>query len=119
MFLMHINDNEGLSQKELTKLIRIDKATTTKAIKKLQEDGYVKTTCCCHDKRLHELYLTEKGKNIIPKLQKIIDAFYDTLFEGVSNEDLEEYLRIGSIMEENLCKAVEQIKEEKCCDDKE
>lgn len=119
MFLLHISENEGLSQKDLSQLICIDKGTTTKAIKKLQEEGYVKTTCCCHDKRQHELYLTEKGKTLIPKLEGIIDNFYNTLFKGLSDNDLEDYLRIGSIMETNLCHAVEKIKKEKCCNDKE
>lgn len=119
MFLIHISENEGLSQKDLSHMIRMDKGTTTKAIKKLQEEGYVKTSCCYHDKRQHELYLTDEGKKLIPKLEAIIDNFYNTLFEGISEEDLEEYLRIGSIMENNLCRAVEKIKKEKCCYDKE
>lgn len=115
MFLLHINEHEGLSQKELSQSLRIDKGTTTKAIKKLIEQGLITCSCSCYDKRQHEVYVTEKGKEILPKLEQIINDFYSQLCQGLSHEDLEIYMNISTTMEKNLCRAVESIKKEKCC----
>ena len=41
IFLINIERNLGISQKELTKLVMIDKATTAKALKKLEENDYI------------------------------------------------------------------------------
>jgi len=41
VFLVKIHENPGISQKELSKLVKIDKATTAKALKKLEQKGYI------------------------------------------------------------------------------
>ena len=37
IFLINIARHEGINQKDLTNLVKIDKATTAKALKKLEE----------------------------------------------------------------------------------
>ena len=37
MFLIHLYKNDGISQEELSELVNIDKGTTAKAIRKLEE----------------------------------------------------------------------------------
>jgi len=118
MFLLRISENEGLSQKELSQLLHIDKGTTTKAVKKLEEGGFVTTQCCCHDKRQHELYLTDSGRAILPKLREITDNFYEILCKGLSEEEMACFHNTLLTMEKNLCNAVGRLKKENCCHDK-
>lgn len=37
-FLLNIYENQGISQKELSNLVKTDKATTAKALKRLEEE---------------------------------------------------------------------------------
>ena len=55
-------ENEGISQKELSEYLYVGKSTTAKAVKNLVKNHYVEVKKDEHDKRVHRLYLTKKGK---------------------------------------------------------
>ena len=40
MFLLELYIEDGRNQEELSKVLKIDKGTTARAIKKLEEEGY-------------------------------------------------------------------------------
>lgn len=70
-FLLTIHRNEGMTQKELGGLLRVEKATTAKAVRKLIELGYVYKNEDELDRRNYRLYLTEQGKQAVPTLLEI------------------------------------------------
>ena len=72
MFFIHIAQEEGISQKELSRKLAIDKATTAKSIKKLTELGYISAIRNEKDKRSYNLYLTDHGREIQPEVRTII-----------------------------------------------
>ncbi|HWJ03616.1 MAG TPA: MarR family transcriptional regulator, partial [Verrucomicrobiae bacterium] len=51
IFLMTLFRKGGISQEELSCYLRIDKGTTAKAIKKLEDGGYIKRETDLKDKR--------------------------------------------------------------------
>ena len=65
LFLMMINEHEGITMKQLSALGSFDKGTTTKGINKLESIGYVRLEVDPHDKRSKLIYTTEKAKDII------------------------------------------------------
>ncbi len=69
-FLGTLAQNEGISQKELSAIIKIDKTTTAKALKKLESEGYIFRQQDLDDKRYNRLYLTDKGTEFIPIMRK-------------------------------------------------
>ena len=60
-FLLQLYLQDGMSHDELTEKISVDKATTTRAIKKLESSGYVKMIVHPQDKRKYLIYLTDKA----------------------------------------------------------
>ena len=62
MFLMQLYNKDGISQEELSENLNIDKATTCRAIKKLEEQGLLTRVKDEKDKRAYKLYLTIKFK---------------------------------------------------------
>lgn len=74
-FLMVLAKNDGISQEELSDYIRIDKATTAKAIKKLEDEGYVMRTVDSMDKRAYRVYLTPKGVELLPIIESAVQAW--------------------------------------------
>ncbi|MDE5978163.1 MAG: MarR family transcriptional regulator [Turicibacter sp.] len=85
--LISIADNEGINQRDLTHIIMIDKATTTKALKKLEEEGYIYRQCDEVDRRYNKLFLTEKGHQILPLLTSILVETMEELTIGMSEEE--------------------------------
>lgn len=68
-FFYVISKNEGISQKELSEFLYVGKSTTAKAVKNLMENNYVKRTQDENDHRIYRLYLTERGKEVLPIIE--------------------------------------------------
>lgn len=87
------NKNRGLCQDRLSKMMRIDKTTTAKAIKKLIDLGYIKKERDELDKRFYRIFPTEKAENIYPKILDILRET-DKSVENILTEKEKESLRI-------------------------
>lgn len=61
IFLTRVCENPGINQIDLSNLLKVDKTTTTKAIQKLIDAGYISKTRDDFDKRMWRLYAKEKG----------------------------------------------------------
>ena len=85
-FLMVLQNNEGVSQDHIAQALHIDKATTTRALKKLEKAGYISRQKDTADKRRYNVYLTEKGRDMYPVILKISAEWTDLLLEGISEE---------------------------------
>ena len=73
---------DGLSQEELACLLKIDKGTTARALKRLEDAGYVTRCLDKHDKRVNRVFVTEKGRAIGPKLAELSRTWTDALARG-------------------------------------
>ena len=113
MFLINIERNLGISQKELTKLVMIDKATTAKALKKLEENDYIYRVCNSNDRRYNQLYLTEKAHELMPVIIKVLEEITDELVEGLTDEECEQFSAISDKILCNAISAVEDLRNEK------
>jgi DNA-binding MarR family transcriptional regulator len=87
IFLLTIFANEGISQKALSEQLAIDKATTAKAVGKLETLGYVVRKTSPFDNRYNLLYLTDSGKLIVPKVKKILNELTGLSLAEVSDEE--------------------------------
>jgi DNA-binding MarR family transcriptional regulator len=61
IYLTRICENPGINFIDLTLLLKIDKTSTTKAIQKLEAEGYINRKKDETDQRVIRLYPTEKG----------------------------------------------------------
>ncbi|MBB6678015.1 winged helix-turn-helix transcriptional regulator [Cohnella lubricantis] len=87
IFLMAIAGREGITQKELSESLLIDKTTTAKAIAKLEAEGYVRREANPADNRYQLLYLTEAGRDVVPKVQQGLNQVKSKASKGISDED--------------------------------
>lgn len=110
VFFFEIANNEGLSQKELSERIQIDKTTTTKAIKKLENEGYIYRVSDPSDNRYNNLHLTKKGKDFIPVFNDIMFNLTTILSRGMTDEQREDTIEILNFLLKNTIDAVEDIK---------
>ncbi|MFZ5951515.1 MAG: MarR family winged helix-turn-helix transcriptional regulator [Candidatus Rifleibacteriota bacterium] len=85
-FLMFIGRCGGCSQDEIAKNLCFDKGTTARALKKLEQEGFVRRIVSESDHRRREVFLTEKGKTMRIRLRKMLENWNDKLFEGIPDE---------------------------------
>ena len=85
-FLLLIYENEGISMQQLALMADIDKGTTTKSIRRLDEEGYVEVRTDENDKRVKRLYTTEKCGTIINDLYSMRNEFVNQLMKGLDED---------------------------------
>lgn len=87
MYLMAIAFGEPMTQKALNEKLLIDKTTTAKAIAKLESEGYVRREADPADNRYHLLYLTEEGREVVPKVQEALGRIKNKIRKGMTDEE--------------------------------
>lgn len=86
-FLKEILLNPGINQDQLTTDLKFDKATTARAVKHLEETGYITRRVDTNDRRSYQLYPTQKGLDFGPILKEILVSFDQQLTGGLSDEE--------------------------------
>lgn len=100
-FLMRISENEGISMYDLAHLGHFDKGTVTKAVQKLEEQGYLRIAVDPEDRRIRRLYTTEPAKEVIEGIHTSREDWHDILTAGMSAEDAEQAQLLLAKMAEN------------------
>lgn len=78
----------GISQDKLARLICINKSNIARQAVILEEDGFIERRTSQSDKRVTELYPTEKTKAIMPQIQSILRQWEDLLTEDLNEDEL-------------------------------
>lgn len=91
-FLKKLYVNDGINQEQLAKSLNYSKATSTRAIQKLEEEGYITRKRDVNDKRAYNVFLTDKGKILEPEINKIISEWNAILLTGFENNEKKKYI---------------------------
>lgn len=92
VLLFTLNKKDGQSQKELAKALNIKPATITVMIKRMSKAGLIEKKQNENDKRQSQIYLTEKGKEIVKHVDEIVQRINNQCFSNLTKEE-EEILR--------------------------
>lgn len=94
VFLLNLYKNSGITQEELTEKVKLDKATTARAVKKLEDEGYVSRVKKESDKRAYRLELTEKAENIKEEVYSIMEQWENKVRSCLTKEETEELINL-------------------------
>ncbi len=98
---------EGISQNTLGAILKLDKITVTKGLKGLIDEGYVIKQTGKEDRRLKNLYITEKGCNIKEDIKKILAESTKILSRNFTQEENTIIRELLYKMSQNIYQAVE------------
>lgn len=99
-FIIVLSEEEGITQEELASHFHIDKGTVARAVKKLEEKHYLYRQVDRKNRRRYQIYLTNKGKNAVPKIINIEKEWEDSVCCRYSKEEydqLEDILKILAV----------------------
>jgi DNA-binding MarR family transcriptional regulator len=80
-------EKDGLTQKELTDQLRIRPSSLGELVDKLEQNGYVERRVNENDKRIINVYLTEKGRIFANDMISARQGTVDALFSGLSESE--------------------------------
>ncbi len=91
--LYYIRNYGSATLVELAAYQGVEKPTMSRTIHRLVELGYLETTPT-QDRREKKMQLTALGKEQYEKVRVALDAFEESILEGVSEEELEEAIQM-------------------------
>ena len=107
-FLMVLYRNEGINQECLAHKLMIDKATSARAIKKLEEEGYVTRKIDENDKRSYKIFLTKKGYDLKPIVNQILHEWTNILLTDFNEKEKKTLFELLEKLLKNANKGIEK-----------
>lgn len=92
IFLAELFDEDGRSQDDLTRSTFLNKANTARALKKLEELGYVRRVSDSNDQRVKHTYLEPAAREIEEEFWRIILKWSEILSRDLSGQRQEQLL---------------------------
>lgn len=89
-YLTSIYRNPGISQDRLAKLIYIDKSNVARQTVILEEQGFLTRVASREDKRVMQLYLTQKGTELMPVIFEMYTKWSDLLTQDLTEEETQQ-----------------------------
>lgn len=117
-YILKICQNPGISQEQLAQMILINKSNVTRQLALLEQNGFITRSSSEKDKRVMQVFPTQKALDIYPKVYKLLLEWNACLIEDFTEEECHQ---LQSLMERVMNKAISQVekevkKEEKSCE---
>lgn len=113
LFLTYIYENPGITMYDLAKLGVFDKGTVTKAVQKMERQGYVKILTDEYDKRIRHLYVTEQAEKTVQKIYEVRKHWKEALAADLSLQEEKELLKLLTRMAQYSCEEISNTIEKK------
>lgn len=105
--LLVLNKEDGQSQKELSDKLNLKPATITVMLKRMEKEKLVVRRQDDEDQRVSRVYITEKGKEVFEKTNKVMKDIEKICFQNFTVEEKVILRRLLMQMRDNLITAKE------------
>ncbi len=92
---------EGLTQRELARLMAIENPTLVRLLDSLEQQGLIERRPCPNDRRARRLHLTKDGTEFMNVLTERAARLREEMLEGISDRDIEGAVKVFHKILEN------------------
>lgn len=85
--LFVLNDQDGITQKELAQKIKIEPASVSVIVRRMEKAGLVERRKDLKDLRISRVYLTKKSRDILEKVEEEMRVVQQKCFQGFIPEE--------------------------------
>ena len=110
LYVVRIFENPGIIQEQLIDLIKVDRSTATRAIQKLEANGFIERKDDPVNKKIKRLFPTEKGEMVYPIIKKENEHSDFVALEGFTEEETELAFQFLQRIRKNIEKDWEFVK---------
>lgn len=107
-YLLNICNHPGISQDKLAQRICINKSNVARQAAFLEEQGYIQRRPSPSDKRVLELYPTQKALALLPAVRDILHQWDDMLTQDLTDQEIETVTRILDKMKDRATAWMEE-----------
>ncbi|MEC2182892.1 MarR family transcriptional regulator [Bacillus spizizenii] len=110
LYLVRIYENPGIIQEKLAEMIKVDRTTAARAIKKLEMQGFIQKQPDEQNKKIKKLFPTEKGKKVYPLLRREGEHSMEVALSGFTPEEKETIFKLVHRVRKNIERDWEYVK---------
>ena len=110
LYLVRIAENPGIIQEELSELLKVDRSTVARSVKKLEAKGLVQQKAAKENKKNKEWFVTEKGEKLYPLILAENDYSEETSLQGFSQAEVQALEKMLIRVRENITGDWEAVK---------
>ena len=107
--LKRLHNDDGLSQNELAFLTLRNKSSLTRLLSKMEKKGYITRQQSKEDKRINNVYLTQKGKEVFILTKPVIKKMITKMEKGITASDKKQIITILKKIQYNFDSKIESI----------
>ena len=96
--LLNISTSEGTPATKIAPLMGLESRSLTRALKSLEEKGYIYREKDAYDKRSVRIYLTEKGKEKKGKAIETVKTFNQFVKERIPEDKLNTFIQVSTLI---------------------
>ena len=100
--LRHLGD--GNTQKALADILEIELPSLSRTLDHLARQGLIERRTSALDRRAREVWFTPKGHEVLAALENRAAEARRQLVAGISEEQLEQFRQVLSLIEQNACR---------------
>jgi DNA-binding MarR family transcriptional regulator len=101
-FFMLLRCYDGATAEELSSLLDIDKAAAARAIKSLEDKGFIRRVRSVEDKRQNKLFLTAQAKAQFKGIDAALQKWNAVMIKGIDKHALDITYSALTTMRENI-----------------
>ena len=110
LYLVRIAENPGIIQEELSELLKVDRSTVARSVKKLEAKGLVHQKAAKDNKKNKEWFVTETGEKLYPFILAENDYSEETSLQGFSQAEVQALEEMLVRVRENITGDWEAVK---------
>ena len=105
-YLLRICRHPGISQDQLAKMLYVSKSNVTRKLEKMEKAGLIIRTPLPADRRVMQVFPTELGESMLPRIGEVFGNWNDILTDGFTNEEKELLIKMLERLYANAERAV-------------
>lgn len=110
IYLVRIYEHPGIIQEKLAGMIKVDRTTAARVVKKLENNEFIVRKQAQDNKKEKQLFVTEKGKEVYPILLREELYSNDIALQGLTEAEKKQIFKLLQVVENNVSENWEYVK---------
>src|SRR5699024_5696017 len=102
VYLVRIYENPGIIQEQLVEMLKIDRATASRAIKNMENNGLITKKSQKENKKNKLLYATEKGEELYSFIIRENEHSNSVALEGLTETEITTLVKLLDKVKNNI-----------------
>ena len=98
LLYLHVHENEDIYPSDLSNSLSVTRQRITSILSTLRKKGYVHMVMSEKDRRKMQVILTDDGRNQITVKEAEIENYFDTLINGLGENNIKEMTRLTNLI---------------------